>query len=96
MKTQPKHTAYYELESVCHYAEDERYSNGKGLAVISDDQAQLETTFSAIQSRGERYAITITRLDTGAVVRSHGDITAARQSSRDAYRRRAALAAAAQ
>lgn len=76
---------HYEFEAIYHYGEGERYSTGHGLSVMSKDLAHLEKTFETFKRGTEPYAITITRLDNHDVIRSHGDMAAAKRSSATAY-----------
>lgn len=81
---------YYEFEACYHYKPEEHYNTGRGLSVTSDDMKTLNGIFDSYDAQMDKepYAIQIRRVDTGQVVRSRGDMEAARKSSRQAWLRR--------
>ncbi|NMV39945.1 hypothetical protein [Ralstonia insidiosa] len=78
----------YEFEASYVYASGERYNSGRGLSVISRDLAEQEALYERMKSDRERYALRLRRLDTGEVVRAHGDMAEAHRSMEAAYRLR--------
>ena len=83
----------YLIESHWHYAEDERYNAGRGLASFKDTLAEAEHLFSLL-ANDHGYAVDLKDCSTGAVIKHAGPETkAAIASMHKAYQRRSLEAA---
>lgn len=72
----------YRFDASYCYAPGERYNSGRGLSVHADSLEELEGIFRTYLARDaeEPYALTITHLPSGKVVKSHRDMKEATRS----------------
>lgn len=75
----------FTVESCFHYAQGERYNNGRGAHAHHSTIESAHNHFDAIINSDPRYAVTITDNQTAAVIRKHGNMAEAKSSSARAY-----------
>lgn len=75
----------FTVESCFHYAQGERYNNGRGVHAHHSTIESAHNHFDAIINSEPRYAVTITDNQTAAVIRKHGNMAEAKSSSTRAY-----------